>query len=96
MHKRYIKKNVRDKVIIIAKGYCEYCKSRDDFATGFFEFDHIRPIAEGGSNEFINIARSCGICNGYKSNKLEGFDSISQNIHPLYNPRTQKWNEHFQ
>ena len=47
MSERYIKQEVRRKVNKIANGYCEYCKSRDDFSTGFFEFDHILPIARG-------------------------------------------------
>ena len=92
---RYIKQDIRNKVLKIADGYCEYCKSRDDFSTGFFEFDHIIPIADGGSNEFKNIARSCGLCNGNKSDKTNGFDTITQKEYPLFHPRKHKWEEHF-
>ena len=34
-------------------------------------------------------------CNGYKQDKTEAYDAISQTVVPLYNPRTHAWHEHF-
>lgn len=95
MSKRYIPIDVKRRVEEIANGYCEYCKSRDDFSTSFFEFDHIIAIAKGGTNEFNNIARSCGFCNGLKHDKIAGIDPITQKEYPLFNPRKNIWTDHF-
>ncbi len=42
-----------------------------------------------------NLALSCQGCNNHKYNKTEGRDNISGTIASLYNPRQQKWHEHF-
>jgi hypothetical protein len=78
-----------------AQNRCEYCLSRADFATETFAVDHIVPISMGGSNELDNLALACSGCNGRKHNKLEGFDPITGQLAPTFNPRQQKWNDHF-
>lgn len=42
-----------------------------------------------------NLANACGGCNGCKYNKTHAPDPLTNDIVPLYNPRTQKWEEHF-
>ena len=34
-------------------------------------------------------------CNGYKQDKIDGFDAISQTLAGLFNPRIHLWAEHF-
>ena len=60
-----------------------------------FEVDHIIPKALGGETRLENLCLSCPACNRYKANRIEGVDPESGEIAPLYNPRTQKWEEHF-
>ncbi len=92
---RYIKVSVKRKIGKIANGYCEYCKSRDDFSTRFFEFDHIIQISKNGSNAFENITRSFRLCNRNKSDKGSVLDIITNQKYPLFNPRKYNWDKHF-
>jgi hypothetical protein len=78
-----------------ANGCCEYCKSQIKFAIQAFSVEHILPRSRGGTTMLDNLALSCQGCNNHKYNKTEGSDPISGTIVYLYNPRQQKWNEHF-
>lgn len=42
------------------------------------------------------MALSCTICNQHKGSDLASIDPVTNEISPLYNPRINKWNEHFQ
>ncbi|EPB8152956.1 HNH endonuclease [Clostridium perfringens] len=47
---------------------CQYCgKSAPDVV---LEVDHIKPVAEGGSNDILNLITSCFECNRGKGKKL--------------------------
>ena len=82
-------------IVSRAKGYCEYCKSSADFSTKPFSIEHILPRAKGGSNNEDNLAYACIGCNVYKSDLTEFPDIVSQQLMPLFNPRTIDWQEHF-
>jgi hypothetical protein len=43
-----------------------------------------------------NLALACAICNGNKGPNLASIDPLSGEIVPLFNPRTQNWNDHFE
>ena len=43
-----------------------------------------------------NLWLSCSLCNRYKSAQTKGIDLVSSAVVLLFNPRTQKWSEHFQ
>ena len=58
--------------------------------------EHIIPIAAGGQTVEGNLWLACPLCNGHKATKVEAPDPESNNLVPLFNPRTQNWNEHFQ
>jgi HNH endonuclease len=89
--------NAKDKALVVnrAKGYCEYCKSPADFSTELFSIEHILPISLNGTNEIDNLAFACIGCNIFKSNKIKGFDLITQQNVPLFNPRIMEWDKHF-
>lgn len=93
MESRYIKIDIRRKVLKASKGLCEYCKSPKDFSIDLFSFDHIIPLAIGGKSVLANIAYSCSACNTYKSFKVSGFDKDEEIS--FYHPRLQKWSDHF-
>ncbi len=60
------------------------------------EIDHITPQSEGGSNDESNLWLACPRCNGFKSSQTHGIGPESgQRVH-LFNPRQQKWSEHFE
>lgn len=79
-----------------AKGYCEYCLCHKDFATDSFCMEHILPLADGGTNDTVNLAYACGSCNGHKYAKTQGIDSLSGQITAFFNPRLDIWDDHFE
>ncbi|MCC7306161.1 MAG: HNH endonuclease [Acidobacteria bacterium] len=48
-------------------GECTYCHSRENL-----HFDHILPVAKGGSNDEKNIQLLCETCNWTKSDRIDG------------------------
>ena len=92
--KRITSRQRRD-VIERAKGFCEYCLSDMSISAGPFAVDHIAPQSKGGETELDNLALSCQGCNGIKYNKTQGYDPVSEQLAPLFNPRQQAWKDHF-
>jgi hypothetical protein len=78
-----------------SKFKCEYCLCPEDFSSSPFESDHIIAVGVGGDDDLLNFANACSGCNGYKSKTIEAFDPISGQVVPLYNPRTDVWEDHF-
>ncbi|MEL6903673.1 MAG: HNH endonuclease signature motif containing protein [Cyanobacteria bacterium J06606_4] len=74
---------------------CEYCHSSERLSASRFTVDHIRPKSLGGSDELDNLALACRRCNERRYNFVAGIDPSSQTIVPIFNPRLQKWSEHF-
>ena len=74
---------------------CEYCLSPQDFSTQSHSIEHILPKIKKGSDELENLALACQGCNSYKSDKTEAVDSFTKENSPLYNPRTDVWEDHF-
>lgn len=88
-------KSIREKVEARAKKFCEYCQSPLDFSPDPFSIEHILPRVKSGTDDLKNLALSCQGCNGFKSVKTEGFDTVSQTTAGFYNPRKDVWREHF-
>ena len=78
-----------------AKNICEYCRSQADFSSQPFAIEHIKPFALGGKTILSNLAFACQGCNGHKFTHTDGLDTITHKQVPLFNPRKQKWSEHF-
>lgn len=78
-----------------ARGICEYCQMPEDFETDTFEMEHIIPLVRNGTNDLDNIAFSCSGCNNRKGISIEGIDSQTSLVAPLFHPRLQRWEEHF-
>ncbi len=76
---------------------CEYC-SLPQTALPFarFQVDHIIAEQHGGLSEFSNLALCCARCNLSKGPNLSGIDSETGTIVTLFNPRTDKWHDHFE
>lgn len=95
MAKSFIPLNIRIEVAKRANWNCEYCRSQERFAPQHFTIDHIIPVSKEGNNEFDNLAYACQGCNGSKFDKIAALDSLTKETVPLFNPRIQKWEEHF-
>ena len=74
---------------------CEYCHSLERLSASRFTIDHITPRSLGGSDELENLALACRRCNERRYNFVAGIDPESQGTVPIFNPRLQKWDEHF-
>ena len=59
------------------------------------EIDHIRPQAAGGITSLDNLCLACIRCNRFKRDYLAGLDPETGHESPLYNPRSQRWADHF-
>ena len=86
---------VRQKVRQRADNRCEYCLSHQNYVMGRLQIDHIMPVARGGSNDEDNLCLACELCNGHKWAKTEAIDAESEKTSFLFNPRLQKWEDHF-
>jgi len=53
------------------------------------------PACESGKNQEENLCLSCPTYNRYKAARITAVDPITQNLHPLYHPVLDDWNEHF-
>lgn len=95
MVRRYVTAQERQAIVERAKGRCEYCQSRADFATQSFSVEHITPVSKDGETDLENLAFACPGCNGHKYNKMEYPDPVDGAFVPLFNPRTQRWQDHF-
>jgi 5-methylcytosine-specific restriction endonuclease McrA len=60
-----------------------------------YEVDHIIPLKHGGTNAVENLAWSCAICNKNKGTDVATYLFPSSKLVPLFNPRRDKWDEHF-
>lgn len=59
------------------------------------EVEHVRPLAKSGTDDEANLWLACPICNGHKSDKVAAADPETGDSVPLFNPRQQRWFEHF-
>jgi hypothetical protein len=74
---------------------CEYCHATDRYQIGLFELDHIQPTSRGGPTSLENLAYACPHCNDHKWAFLDGTDSTTGESVRLFNPRLDRWDEHF-
>jgi 5-methylcytosine-specific restriction endonuclease McrA len=79
-----------------AGNLCEYCglaQEADSFFT--FHVEHVIAKQHGGTDDLSNLALACHSCNLHKGPNLTGIDPDTGRIEPLFNPRSQRWEEHF-
>ena len=86
----------RQAIRALAGQCCEYCRVTEDERVSRFQIDHIIPIKHGGSDDSDNLCLACLKCNGFKGPNVAALDPESGEATKLYDPRRQKWSEHFQ
>ena len=96
MKRTNIPDNIKIKVRETSRFRCGYCLILQRYSPMVFQFDRYIPVSRGGTNDEENLWLVCGNCNNTKSDKTDAFDSVTDSIVPIFNPRTQIWNEHFE
>lgn len=91
-----LSQELRDHVRQRAQECCEYCLLNERDAFFPHEPDHIIAKKHGGLTTLANLCLACFNCNRFKGSNIASIDSISGNLTPLFNPREQLWNEHFE
>ncbi len=87
---------LRMEVVNRARRACEYCRLSDRLQVGGFEVDHILPASRGGHTVLENLAYACPHCNDHKWAHVDGEDSVTGRTAPLFNPRRDCWDDHFE
>ena len=87
--------SVRQQVRQRAGHRCEYCQSHQDYLMGWLQIDHILPVAKGGATVVDNLCLACELCNQYKWTQIDAIDPETQTTCVLFNPRHQRWCDHF-
>lgn len=60
-----------------------------------FHIEHITPKVAGGSNDPDNLALACPGCNLAKADRTAATDPDTGGRVPLFNPRADRWGDHF-
>ena len=87
---------LREQVRQRAQRRCEYCRKPETVGGFSYQADHIIPGRHLGRTELSNLAWTCFKCNNSKSVDIASYDEETGVLTPLYHPRTQLWNEHFE
>jgi hypothetical protein len=95
MSSEYVTVALRKLVFNRGQANCEYCRSQAKFAVDPLVVDHVYPVSRGGKTIGENLALSCQTCNNCKYTKTTAIDPSSNEMVPLFNPRTMQWRDHF-
>jgi HNH endonuclease len=95
MARSHIPARLRRLVIERARGCCEYCLLHQDDTDFAHHVDHLIALKHGGRTEEENLALACMECNLRKGPDLAAIDPVEGVMVELFNPRVQRWSEHF-
>lgn len=96
MSETYIPVALRREVIERAHHCCEYCGIPAGATLAPHEPDHVIGEQHGGTTTLDNLALACYRCNRFKGPNIATRDDESGAVIPLFNPRTDRWSDHFQ
>jgi 5-methylcytosine-specific restriction endonuclease McrA len=88
-------KRLRAQVRRRARGRCEYCQTPFRYDVIPAEIDHVIAEQHGGRTVLDNLAAACAHCNSHKGPNAAGVDPSSKRIVRLFNPRVDRWADHF-
>lgn len=92
----YISEKLKNKIRRQAENRCGYCLTPQEIVSMIFEIEHLRPVADGGTDDEENLWLACRNCNGFKHAKTTAIDPMTERQVSIFNPRIQTWNEHFE
>ena len=88
-------KDLRRRVRRRARYRCEYCQLPQSAVPIRHQIDHIIAEQHEENDEPSNLALACTHCNLHKGPNLSGLDPVNRELTRLYNPRQDRWREHF-
>ncbi len=95
MSRYYLSLELRNLVARRADYLCEYCLISETVRSTSHQFDHIISIKHGGNTSAENLAYACLYCNLNKGTDLGSISRQSGELTRFFNPRTDKWSDHF-
>lgn len=95
MSTSYVPVELERQVRLDADHHCGYCRISEAITGMTLTIDHIIPEAAGGQTIRENLWLACERCNRCKANRTAAVDPSTGQIAPLFNPRTQQWDQHF-
>jgi len=93
---KYVPTALRQRIAEAARFRCGYCLTSRHIVGPLLEIDHITPQARGGTDDEDNLFLACPMCNSHKADRVEAVDPESGMTVPLFNPRVEQWNDHFE
>lgn len=84
--------NIKQMVYERASGCCEYCQTCEANIGQAMHTEHINPEHGDGLE---NLCLSCPNCNLSKAATTTALDPETKQEVPLFDPREQKWADHF-
>ena len=79
-----------------AAGFCEYCRLPESVSLLPFPIDHVIARQHGGRTVVENLAVACPDCHLHKGPNIAGLDPVTGELTPLFNPRRDRWEVHFE
>lgn len=92
----YIGAELRRLIVARAEAICEYCLIADSDTLYGCEADHFISEKHGGPTDPNNLALACTCCNRSKGSDVGSIHWESQEFVRFYNPRTDRWPDHFE
>ena len=86
---------LRPRIRARAQGRCEYCHLPEEADFAQYEIDHVIAEQHGGQTALENLAYACFDCNKRKGPNIASVDPHTSVRTWLFNPRTDRWDEHF-
>ena len=86
---------LRRQVIARAGNCCEYCLLPQELVASTHQVDHVIAEKHGGQTTLENLALSYTVCNRRKGSDISSLDPVTGALVSLFNPRIQRWSEHF-
>ena len=90
----YVSDKIRLRVWQRSSNCCEYCLLNQKATFWTHEIDHIISLKHEGLNIIENLALACFYCNRNKGTDIGSI--FKDELIRFYNPRKDKWTEHFQ
>lgn len=91
----YVPESIKALITNSDRNCCCYCLTTEANSGIAMTYDHIQPVSKGGETSFDNVCLACRSCNEFKSNSIEATDPLTGESFTLFNPRKQKWSDHF-
>jgi hypothetical protein len=91
----YVSAELRRPVWARAASLCEYCLIHEEDTVYGCEVDHVISEKHHGPTTLDNLALACWFCNNSKGSDLGSLDPATGRLIRFFNPRTDRWSNHF-